>query len=225
MPPDDRRVLVVGTTADYIQWLRTCRPGQVLFLTDPAVRREADEPAPSTEEELLCDLADTDHVLEALAGHLGKWQLGLDGIACYDCESMALAARLARAFTLPYPGIQAVDNCRDKYRSRILWREHRLDTPEVRRIDSSEAAIDFFRETDGPCVLKPLSGSGSELIFRCDSEVDCDRHYRRIVPGPGASSGSTACTSPWQGAPPPLSQRRMSTVKNTAVISCCRTIG
>jgi biotin carboxylase len=183
VPPADRRVLVVGTTADYIQWLRRCRPGQVLFLTDPAVRREADEPAPSTEEELLCDLADAHRVLDALAGHLEKWQIGLDGIACYDCESMALAARVARAFSLPYPGIQSVDNCRDKYRSRILWRNHGLDVPEVRRIDSSATAIDFFRETDGPCVLKPLSGSGSELIFRCNSEADCARHYRRIHQG------------------------------------------
>jgi biotin carboxylase len=183
MPPVDQRVLVVGTTADYIQWLRTCRPGQVLFLTDPAVRREADEPAPSTGEELLCDLADTHRVLEALADHLKKWQLGLDGIACYDCESMVLAARLAQAFALPYPGVQAVDNCRDKYRSRILWREYHLDTPDVRRIKSSDDAIGFFRKTGGPCVLKPLSGSGSELIFRCDSEADCDRHFRRIVQG------------------------------------------
>jgi biotin carboxylase len=32
-------------------------------------------------------------------------------------------------------------------------------------------------------VLKPLSGSGSELIFRCDSEADCERYYRRIAQG------------------------------------------
>jgi biotin carboxylase len=183
VPPADRRVLVVGTTADYIQWIRSCRPGQVLFLTDPAIRREADEPGPSAGEELLCDLADADQVRDALDGHLEKWQMALDGIACYDCESMALAARLARAYALPYPGIQAVDNCRDKYRSRVLWRNHGLDVPEVRRIDSVDDAIGFFRKTGGPCVLKPLSGSGSELIFRCDSQADCDRCYRRIHQG------------------------------------------
>ena len=32
-------------------------------------------------------------------------------------------------------------------------------------------------------MLKPVSGSGSELIFRCDSEADCERYYRRIVHG------------------------------------------
>ncbi|WP_372679595.1 acetyl-CoA carboxylase biotin carboxylase subunit family protein, partial [Desulfosarcina sp.] len=183
MPPADRRVLVVGTTADYIEWIRTCRPGQALFLTDPSVRREADQPAPLPDEELLCDLADEPRVLETLAGHLDRWRLGLSGVTCYDCESMALAARLADAYALSYPSVQAINNCRDKHRSKILWRVHHLDTPDVRRIGSAGEAVEFFRDIGGPCVLKPLSGSGSELIFRCDSEADCKRHHRRIVQG------------------------------------------
>jgi len=183
VPPADPKTLVVGTTADYIEWIRTCRPGQALFLTDPVVRREADQPAPSPDEEILCDLADERHVFEVLARHLDERRINLAGVACYDCESMALAARLAEAYLLPYPSVQAVNNCRDKYRSRMLWREHRLDTPDVRRIESAGEAIQFFRETGGPCVLKPVSGSGSELIFRCDSEADCERYYRRIVQG------------------------------------------
>ena len=183
MPPADPKVLVVGTTADYIEWIRTRRPGQVLFLTDTVVRREADQPTPPPDEEIRCDLSDERRVFEVLAGHLGEWRMGLAGVACYDCESMALAARLAEAYRLPYPSVQAVNNCRDKYRSRMLWREHHLDTPDVTRIESAGDAIQFFRDTGGPCVLKPVSGSGSELIFRCDSEADCERHYRRIVQG------------------------------------------
>ncbi len=183
MPPADRRVLVVGTTADYIDYIRTRRPGEVLFLTDPAVRREADQSTPPPDEELLCDLADEPRVREVLAGHLEQRRMGLAGVACYDCESMALAARLADAYTLPYPSLQAVNNCRDKHRASVLWRANHLETPHVRRIGSAGEAIDFFREIGGPCVLKPLSGSGSELIFRCDSEADCKRHYRRIVQG------------------------------------------
>jgi hypothetical protein len=80
-----------------------CRPGQALFLTDAAVRREAEEPPPLPDEELLCDLTDERQVLEALVRHLEKWQLTLDGVVCYDCESMALAARLAGAYGLPTP--------------------------------------------------------------------------------------------------------------------------
>jgi biotin carboxylase len=36
---------------------------------------------------------------------------------------------------------------------------------------------------DGPCVLKPAGGSGSELIFRCDSEDTCRHNYSQIVDG------------------------------------------
>jgi len=183
VPPVDPRVLVVGTTADYIEWIRTSRPRQALFITDPAVRREADQPAPPPDEEILCDLTDAHRVHAVLARHLDERRMGLAGVACYDCESMVLAARLAEAYTLPYPSGKAVNNCRDKYRSRILWREHHLDTPTVCRIGSAGEAAEFFRETGGPCVLKPLSGSGSELIFRCDSEADCERYYRSIVQG------------------------------------------
>lgn len=183
MPPVDARVLVVGTTADYIEWIRGCRPGQALFLTDAAVRREAKESPPLPDEELLCDLTDERQVLEALVRHLETWQLTLDGVVCYDCESMALAARLAGAYGLSYPGVQAVTNCRDKFRSKTLWQKAGLATPAARKIGSAADAVRFFRETGGPCVLKPLSGSGSEFIFRCDSERDCERYYRSIVHG------------------------------------------
>ena len=183
MRPVDQRVLVVGTTTDYIEWIRNGRPGEVLFLTDPAVRREAREPSPAPEEEILCDLTDEDRSHEMLARHLDQWRISLAGVVCYDCESMSLAARLAEAYALPYPSVQAVANCRDKYRSKVLWREHHLATPDVCKVATAEDAMAFFRQAGGPIVLKPIGGSGSELIFRCDSETDCERHHQRIAAG------------------------------------------
>ena len=183
MRPDNRRVLVVGTTADYIEWIRTCRPGEALFLTDADVRRQAEEPPPAPEEEVLCDLSDERQALEKLARHLDRWGLIPVGVACYDCESMALAARLAGAYVLPYPSLKAVENCRDKYRSRVLWQRHHLETPRVRKVRSAEAAVAFLGETGGAIVLKPLNGSGSELIFRCDCSEDCRRYFRIIDRG------------------------------------------
>ena len=71
-------------------------------------------------------------VLEALVRHLETWQLTLDGVVCYDCESMALAARLAGAYGLSYPGVQSVTNCRDKFRSKTLWQKAGLETAAAR---------------------------------------------------------------------------------------------
>ena len=74
------KVLVVGTTSDYIQWIRRCCPGRALFLTDPQIRKQALEPGPSAEEEILCNLADYKLAEKALKNHLKRFDLHLDGI-------------------------------------------------------------------------------------------------------------------------------------------------
>jgi len=183
VPPVDRPVLVVGTTADYIDHIRGCRAGQALFLTDPTVRREAREPVPEDGAEILCDLTDPEEAGRRLADHLDRRGLTLAGVACFDDESMDLAARLAQVYGLPYPSLEAVANCRDKFRSKRLWETQGLATPAVRKVASPEDATAFLREAGGPVVLKPIGGSGSELMFLCGSEADCKRHFGTIVEG------------------------------------------
>jgi len=181
--PSDTRVLVVGTTPDYVDWIRKSCPGRALFLTEPAVRRSAQEPCPQPAEEILCNLSNYDAVRRALEQHLDREGLRLGGMACYDCESMELAAVLACGLGLPYPSVEAVNNCRDKYLSKILWQKHGLQTPEVKQVRSAAEAAEFFHKLDGPCVLKPLSGSGSELIFRCDEARACEKSFQDIKHG------------------------------------------
>lgn len=169
------KVLVVGTTADYIEWIRQVSPGTALFLTDYSIRQEASEPDPHRSEEILTDLDDAVQVKEEVERHLLKWNMALDGIACFDCESMELAATLAAEFGLPYPTVESIRNCRDKYVSKTLWRKHGVNCPRVRLVQSAEGLYDFLNSIDGSCVVKPLSGSGSELVFRCASKKDCDK--------------------------------------------------
>jgi biotin carboxylase len=181
----DPRVLVVGTTSDYIHWIRRSCPGQALFVTDPAIRAQAQEPGPSPDEEILCDLSTPDGVHRSLESHLALHDQRLTGIACFDCESMPLAAGLARRYALPYPSADAVDNCRNKFRSKTIWRRHKLPTPPVKLVRSAEAAADFQRELNAPVVLKPLSGSGSELVFVGSDAQTCRQNFRRICKGLG----------------------------------------
>jgi biotin carboxylase len=177
------KVLVVGTTPEYIDWIRQRWPGRAVFLTDPQVRRLAAEPKPSPEEELCLNLADFDQVQETLERHLVQSRLSLNGIAAFDCESMKLAATLARNYHLPYPSSEAVDNCRDKFRTKDLWRRQGLPCPRTRMIRSESEAIQFFRELGRPLVLKPRSGSGSELIFLGDTEEAVGRAFHEIFEG------------------------------------------
>jgi biotin carboxylase len=181
--PISTKVLVVGTTPDYIDWIRRSCPGRALFITDPAARRPAVEPSPPPAEEVLCNLSNYRQARQVLQNHLLQENLRLDGVACYDCESMELTAILAQELSLPYPSLQAVRNCRDKYLTKTLWARGNLLTPRVRQIRSAADAVHFFQEMDGPCVLKPSGGSGSELIFRCDSERDCRHNYAKIIDG------------------------------------------
>lgn len=181
--PLSPRVLVVGTTPDYIDWIRQSRPDRALFLTDRVLRHGAQEPCPAPAEEILCDLSDHRQVRLALQDHLQREALRPAGVAAYDCESMELAARLAGELGLAYPSVQAVANCRDKFAAKALWEQNGLRCPKSRRVGSAADAVKFSHDLGAPCVLKPISGSGSELIFRCASARACEIRFETIARG------------------------------------------
>ncbi len=178
-----KRVLVVGTTADYVDWIESHYPKSALFLTAPEVRREAWEPTPSAESEIVCQLTDYREPRAKLAVYLANHKLQLSGVVGYDCESLELGSDLAHRYYLPYPSKQAVINCRDKFRTKSLWQAAGLDTPAVSLVNSAADALTFMRELQGPCVLKPLSGSGSELIFVCHDEAACKQNFSSVRQG------------------------------------------
>jgi biotin carboxylase len=179
----ENRLLVVGTTSDYIDWIRRTCPQRALFITDPTVRSNAKEPTPATHEEVLCELADNENVRKAVTRHLQQWGIRVNGVACFDCESMALAALLAQHFSATFPSPLAVNNCRDKLISKILWQQNGIRCPRIAPVRNVEDATDFLSTLGQDCVLKPLSGSGSELVFLCGTEKECRRAFTVIQDG------------------------------------------
>jgi biotin carboxylase len=177
------KILVVGTTSDYIDWLLRVGEEGVLFLTDPQVRRQATEPAPAAKEEILCDLTDVGTIREVLRDHLTRWNIALTGIACFDCESLGLAAFLAEELDLPFPSVESIRICRDKYTTSSRWLKRSVRTPRFTLARSPYDAADFREKTGRPCVLKPVSGSGSELVFRCDTVNGCQRTAQALLRG------------------------------------------
>ncbi|HOP47744.1 MAG TPA: ATP-grasp domain-containing protein [Desulfobacteraceae bacterium] len=180
---NNTRVLVVGTTTDYIDWIRKGNPKRAIFLTDRLIRQKGAEPCPSPEEEILCDLSDYNQSIQAVKKHIARNGFSINGIACFDCESMELSSFLAQYLELSYPDIETIRNCRDKYVSKVRWTENGLKSPAARLIKSREEASAFFRDIKGPCVLKPLSGSGSELVFCCTDEKSCEKVFNIIDSG------------------------------------------
>lgn len=170
----NERILVVGTTPDYIEIICRRFPGRAFFLTDHrerAVSRGFCRPDEATE--LLYELACPEKALTALREHLDKWQIELRGITCFDCESLGLAAYIAEAFSLPFASPQAVAASRNKFASKHLWRNAKLPCPNVQLVHSPSDAVHFMDIVNRPAVLKPLTGSGSEFVFLCRNEQDC----------------------------------------------------
>jgi biotin carboxylase len=177
------KILVVGTTSDYIEWLRRVGEGRVLFLTDPLIRQQAKEPAPAPKEEILCNLTNVALIRTALLDHLYRWNIALAGITCFDCESLGLTAFLAEELSLPFPTVESVRICRDKYTTSSRWLKRSVKTPHFKLARSPYDAADFREKVGRPCVLKPVSGSGSELVFRCETVSGCQRTAQVLLRG------------------------------------------
>ncbi|MDA3789339.1 MAG: ATP-grasp domain-containing protein [Desulfobacula sp.] len=176
-------ILVVGTTSDYIQWIRHSCPGRALFITAPEIRQAAEEECPAPSEEILVNLSDKLQVFEALENHLKIWDQVIDGIFSFDCESMALTADISEKWGLDYPSEKTIQNCRDKYVSKQIWESHGIGCPKVSPINIVSDVLAFFHSVNYGCVLKPLTGSGSELVFKCTSESDCHLAFNLIHEG------------------------------------------
>ncbi len=176
----ESRVVVVGTTADYIDHIRQHYPGRALFVTDPEERARAHEDRPDASEEVLCDLSDAGLVMGRLEDHLQAYGMTPDGIACYDCESLGLASSLAEELTLPFPSPAAVASSRNKLSTRTLWHDKGISCPRMRKIRTAAEASSFLQETGSPVVIKPLTGSGSELVFKCRDDRECSLAFATI---------------------------------------------
>jgi biotin carboxylase len=176
----ENRIVVVGTTPDYIDEIRRCYPRRALFVTDPSERAKAREAAPEPWEELLCDLKHAERVIDALNAHRRRWQIRPVGVACYDCESLQLTARIAQNLELAFPSPAAVAACRNKLISKRIWRKAELPCPEAEIIRNPSDAIKFMQRQSRAVILKPLTGSGSELVFKCSDSCDLTRDFETL---------------------------------------------
>jgi biotin carboxylase len=175
------RVVVVGTTSDYIELIRRRYPHRALFLTDPAERAKAREKTPEPAEEILCDFTNDAKVLRVLKDHLHRYGLTVDGVACFDCEYLGSAAVLANRLGLPFPSPSAVAQSRNKFFSKQAWKRAGVACPEAAVVGNRAELCKFVDQVGKPVILKPLTGSGGELIFRCGDHTDCLQAYDTMI--------------------------------------------
>jgi biotin carboxylase len=108
----------------------------------------------------------------------------INAVVALGDRPTATAARACQALGLPYHPPQAADACRDKYQSRERLQAGGLHVPAFTRhplnadpralVASGAPAVGF------PCVLKPLSFSGSRGVIRTDNAEQFAVAFERI---------------------------------------------
>lgn len=91
-----------------------------------------------------------------------------------------VAARVAERLCLPGHSPAAADICRDKYRSRAALRAAGLQVPDFQRFPRSCAARELAPAVSFPCVLKPLTLSGSRGVIRANTGEEFVAAFERI---------------------------------------------
>ncbi|MFZ7111537.1 MAG: ATP-grasp domain-containing protein [Desulfatiglandales bacterium] len=175
-----RVILVVGTTPDYVVKLNKIYPEGLLFITDSNFRDSpllTEIPASAL---LFRPLGKGEEILEGLAGTLSESMCDPAGVACFDCESLFLASRLAKRLGLPFPSSESVLRARNKIEAGRLWHECGVPSPNALLCSTPEEALEAFDRFNHSVVLKPLSGSGSELVFHCTHKDELDRALQTL---------------------------------------------
>ncbi len=170
-----RRVLVVGTTTDYITYLMDVLPHSLLFLTDQSERDRNPLDVRAGEREIVSDLGNSSNIPAQVKQRSQQWEIEIVGVVCFDDDSLPLAAELARHLKLPFESPQTVANCRNKWRSGSIWRSNGISSPASVVAFTEDEAVDAMRRLDSAVVLKPFCGSGSEMVIHCLTETEC-RH-------------------------------------------------
>lgn len=123
-------------------------------------------------------LGDPEAAADAIETFAAEWPL--EAIVAVDDGGTLVAARASQRLGLPYNSIDAVAATRDKSLLRERLAAGGVPSPPwmVAPIDSDPRTV--AREAPLPCVVKPLSLSGSRGVIRADDEAGFVAAFERL---------------------------------------------
>ncbi len=167
-------IIVVGTTPDYVLRIEEEeKPYHMLFLLDSKFKGFPELEKKDNSDHLFSNLEDYSGTLNILIKYIAASNLK-PYFACFDCEALYLTGRLAEYFDSPFPPPDAVLKARNKFLSSRLWMNERVKTPECELASGLSYSIELFNKYNRDAVIKPLTGSGSELVFHCTDEKEIE---------------------------------------------------
>lgn len=104
----------------------------------------------------------------------------LDAVVAMSDQPTPTAARVAQWLGLPGHPAGGADICRDKYRSHSCLRDAGLKVPPFLRFSRDSDPRQVIPAISFPCVLKPLTLSGSRGVIRANSAGEFVAAFERI---------------------------------------------
>jgi biotin carboxylase len=129
-------------------------------------------------EGLRINLDDSEHALDPIikAHH----QKPFTGVVATDDSAVSLASHVSMAIGLPHNPPEAVQLTRRKDLARECLASHGVPVPRYQRIDLTTDITAQINDLTYPCVIKPLSLSGSRGVIRVDNPEACLTACKRI---------------------------------------------
>jgi biotin carboxylase len=116
-------------------------------------------------EHRIVDTTDARAVLEAVRALDGP----VAGVTSSSEYSIGIAAALARELGRPHPDPEAILVCRDKFRQRARLAAGGVPVPGFAAATSPAQAVTAAARIGLPVVVKPVAGSGSIGVRRCET--------------------------------------------------------
>jgi biotin carboxylase len=102
------------------------------------------------------------------------------GVLAVGDRPTLLAARVAAALGLPGQPLAAARASIEKLESRRRFAAAGLATPAFRILEPDSSPDSVLGKLPYPCVVKPVSLSGSRGVIRCDDEGECRTAIDRV---------------------------------------------
>ena len=111
----------------------------------------------------------------------------LDAVLAVDDQGLAVAAAASARLGLTHNPIEAVAATRDKAALRARLAAGAVAQPDYRVVAPGQSVAAAATQIGYPCVVKPVSRSGSQGVIRVDDDVQASAVAERVraIVGPG----------------------------------------
>ena len=125
------------------------------------------------------DFYDLDRGVQQICDYAEKYPL--EAIVPVDEETTLLAATAAKALGIPHNTPEAVEASIDKHRFRSRLANSGIPSPWFSLVSLKDSPAQTAQAVSYPCVLKPLSLSGSRGVIRANNAAEFTNAFYRIL--------------------------------------------